>query len=120
MGTASSVVLAASQNGAIFIFFLGLVIVVGGLIWAVWLGIRVFRREPDRPEECDQPHLPVTGAIEEISEMREPDEVHCDDGTRILPHELHHAGTRRSEDQHRNRWAPGGSGSFGSGGPGAH
>jgi hypothetical protein len=120
MVTVSSDILAASQNGALFIFFLGLLVVVGGLVWAVWLGIRVFRREPDRPEAEEQPRLPVTGAIEEISEVREPDEVECEDGQRLMPYELHAAGTRRSGDQHRHRWAPGSSGSFGSGGPGAH
>ncbi|MGV9252423.1 DUF6479 family protein [Streptomyces sp. NPDC003697] len=118
MDTASNVVLAASW-GPLGAFVLGLVVVVGGLVWAVWMGIRVMRREPDRPREVEQPHLPVTGAIHEVREVREPDEVHCDDGVRLMPYEIHRAGTRRSNDQHRHRWSPGGSGSFGSGGPGA-
>ncbi|WP_037858554.1 DUF6479 family protein [Streptomyces sp. NRRL S-340] len=120
MGTASNVVLAMAPHvwATLGAFIGGLVIVVA-LVWAVSMGIGVMRREPDRPETSEQPHLPVTGAVEEISERREPDEVHCgDDGKRLLPHELHAASTRRSQDQHRSRWAPGSSGSFGSGGPG--
>ncbi|MFJ3336507.1 DUF6479 family protein [Streptomyces sp. NPDC086766] len=124
MVTASYVVLAASPHSWAFFaaFILGLLVVVGGLVWAVWLGIRVMLREPDRPSEAEQPHLPVTGAVHEIRELREPDEVHAhaDDGSRLMPYELHATGTRRSHDQHRHRWSPGGSGSFGSGGPGAH
>lgn len=120
MVTASYVELAlAPHEWALIGAFAGGLVIVAVLVWTVGMGIGVMRREPDRPEESDQPHLPVTGAVEEINEMREPDEVECEDGRRILPHELHGAGTRRSEDQHRHRWAPGGSGSFGSGGPGA-
>jgi hypothetical protein len=120
MVTASNVVLALEPHawGTLGAFIGGLIVVVGGLVWAVGMGIGVMRREPDRPDPQEQPHLPVTGAVEEISEMREPDEVHCDDGERLMPYEIHRAGTRRSEQQHRHRWAPGGSGSFGSGGPG--
>ncbi|GAA5045276.1 DUF6479 family protein [Streptomyces sp. SID10815] len=121
MVTASYVVLAAGpQVWAVVGAFVGGLVIVCALLWAVGMGIGVMRREPDRPEAEEQPRLPVTGAIEEISEMREPDEVECEDGRRILPHELHAAGTRRSDDQHRHRWAPGTSGSFGSGGSGAH
>jgi hypothetical protein len=119
MVTASDVVLAMAPHlwATLGAFIGGLVIVIV-LVWAVAMGIGVMRREPDRPTPSDQPHLPVTGAVHEISEMREPDEVHCDDGERLMPYELHAASTRRSQDQHRHRWAPGSSGSFGSGGPG--
>ncbi|MDF3298484.1 DUF6479 family protein [Streptomyces tropicalis] len=121
MVTASSVVAASTTHewAVLGAFIIGLIVVVGGLVWAVWLGIRVMLREPDRPSEAEQPHLPVTGAVHEIRELREPDEVTCDEGARLMPYEIHAAGTRRSHDQHRHRWSPGGSGSFGSGGPGA-
>ncbi|MFI1163580.1 DUF6479 family protein [Streptomyces sp. NPDC020801] len=119
MDTASYVVLAVAPHlwGTFGAFIGGLVVVIA-LVWAVGMGIGVMRREPDRPKPSEQPHLPVTGAVHEISEMREPDELHPDEGERLMPYELHAAGTRRSQDQHRHRWHPGGSGSFGSGGPG--
>jgi hypothetical protein len=121
MVTASYVELAAAPHvWATLGAFIGGLVVVCALVWAVGMGIGVMRREPDRPKDHEQPHLPVTGAVEEISEMREPDEVEPEDGQRLMPYEIHRAGTRRSEDQHRHRWAPGSSGSFGSGGPGAH
>jgi hypothetical protein len=120
MVTASFVELAlAPHQWALIGAFAGGLVVVAVLVFAVGVGIGVMRREPDRPAESEQPHLPVTGAVEEINEIREPDEVRSEGGQRILPHELHGAGTRRREDQHRPRWAPGGSGGFGSGGPGA-
>ncbi|MEU6404857.1 DUF6479 family protein [Streptomyces sp. NPDC046985] len=119
MVAASHAVLAAGPSAWIVVgAFVGGLVIVFALVWAVGMGIGVMRREPDRPGPSEQPHLPVTGAVVEISEIREPDEVHSDDGARILPHDLHAASTRRSQDQHRHRWAPGGSGSFGSGGPG--
>ncbi|MGX4689161.1 DUF6479 family protein [Streptomyces sp. JNUCC 63] len=119
MDTASYVVLAAGTNvwgplGA----FIGGLIIAGALVAAVLVGIRVMRREPDRPTEAEQPHLPVTGAVHEISEMREPDEVHPEGGERLMPYELHASGSRRRPDQHRRRWSPGSSGSFGGGGGG--
>ncbi|MFK4149545.1 DUF6479 family protein [Streptomyces sp. NPDC004065] len=119
MNAASNVVLAMDTHAwaTLGAFVAGLIIVVA-LVWAVSMGIGVMRREPDRPTDSDQPHLPVTGAVHEVSELREPDEVDCQDGERLMPYELHAAGTRRSHDQHRQRWAPGSSGSFGSGGPG--
>jgi hypothetical protein len=92
----------------------------GMLIWAVNLGMRVRRLElrPPRPDE--QPRLPEGGAVHEIREMREPDEVPLaiDESGRLMPYELHHAGSKRSTDQKVPRWSPGSSGSFGSGGPG--
>ncbi|MFF9125146.1 DUF6479 family protein [Streptomyces sp. NPDC014889] len=94
------------------------IVIAAALVWAVVIGIRVMRRESERPTEREQPHLPVTGAVHEISEMRELDELHPDGGERLMPYELHATGTRRSQDQHRRRWHPGSSGSFGGGGPG--
>ncbi|WP_306318300.1 MULTISPECIES: DUF6479 family protein [unclassified Streptomyces] len=92
-------------------FAAGLVIAVA-LVWAVWLGIRIRRREPGPPDPADQPKLPATGPVREIREMREPDEIpRTDDGgARLTPHQLHgfgNAGTRRSEDQRPRRWSRG-------------
>jgi hypothetical protein len=119
MDTASYAVLAAGTNvwgplGA----FIGGMFVAGALVAAVLVGIGVMRRESDRPSEAEQPHLPVTGAVHEIREVREPDEVQCDNGERLMPYELHASGTRRSQEQNRRRWSPGSSGSFGGGGGG--
>ncbi|TLS47884.1 hypothetical protein FE633_02660 [Streptomyces montanus] len=92
------------------------------LIAAVWLGKRVRAREPGPPRPEDQPHLPETGAVHEISEMREPDEM-PHDGTVLLPHELRalgNMGSRRAKNQKPPTWNEGSSGGFGSGGPGHH
>ncbi|MFC7309584.1 DUF6479 family protein [Streptomyces monticola] len=104
--------------GGIAPFLVGL-IVAGALIWAVWLGLRVRRREPGPPRPEEQPRLPDGGPVGDVSEVREPDEVPRDQG-RLMPHELKgdHAGSRRSGDQSPRRWSPGSSGAFGSGGPG--
>ncbi|MEU2054918.1 DUF6479 family protein [Streptomyces bungoensis] len=91
-----------------------------GLAWAVWVGMRVRRREspPPRPEE--QPKLPPTGPVRETQEIREPHEVPraADGSERLTPHQLGNVGTRPAEDQSRPRWSPGSSGSFGGGGGG--
>ncbi|MFD4555625.1 DUF6479 family protein [Streptomyces sp. NPDC058469] len=92
--------------------FAGGLVVVALLVWAVRLGINVRQRElaPPRPDE--QPRLPESGAVREIREQREPDEVpRTPDGERLLPHNLRHSGSRRSESQERPRWdeGPGGS-----------
>ncbi|MFI6877322.1 DUF6479 family protein [Streptomyces sp. NPDC050400] len=104
--------------------FVGGLVIAVALIWAVWLGIRLRRREPGPPDPADQPKLPADGPVREIREMREPDEVpRTQDGReRLTPHELHGQGTmpsRRSPDQTRRRWSRGNSGAFGSGGPGS-
>ncbi|MCQ4204294.1 DUF6479 family protein [Streptomyces sp. NPDC058783] len=121
MSTATYVLLAAPSGGlkVVVVFVIGLVI-AGALIWAVRRGIGVMIREPDRPRADEQPHLPDTGPVHEEREMREPDEIPLnEDGSpRLMPYQLHHAGSRRGEDQHRRRWSPGSSGSFGGGGPG--
>ncbi|KPI13464.1 hypothetical protein OK074_2389 [Actinobacteria bacterium OK074] len=121
MNTATYEVLAASSNvlnvlGA----FAGGLILAGALIWAVWLGMRVRDREPACPLREEQSRLPESGAVHEIREMREPDEMpHATrESERLMPYDLHHAATRRREDQNRRRWTPGSSGSFGSGGLG--
>lgn len=119
MDTASFAVLVAAPGfWGTFGAFVGGLVIAGGLVAAVLAGIGVMRRESTRPTEAEQPHLPVTGPVREIREIREPDEVHPDAGVRLMPYELHASGTRRSQEQHRLRWSPGSSGSFGGGGGG--
>ncbi|WP_043728480.1 DUF6479 family protein [Streptomyces zinciresistens] len=117
----TTLVIAATSSGVLNVIaaFVGGMIVAGALVWAVQFGMRVRDRELPRPTADEQTHLPDGGAVHEIREVREPDEVpHTQGGERLLPHELHHASSRRSEDQHRKRWLPGKSGSFGGGGIG--
>ncbi|MFE2991947.1 DUF6479 family protein [Streptomyces sp. NPDC059262] len=98
----------------------GGLLIAGALVWAVLLGIRVRKGEPGPPRPDEQPRLPESGPVHEIREMREPDEVPVakDESERLMPYELHQADSKRSADQQVPRWAPGSSGSFGSGGPG--
>ncbi|MCD7440434.1 DUF6479 family protein [Streptomyces lincolnensis] len=99
--------------------FAGGLFIAGALIWAVRLGMRVLDQELPHPRPDEQPKLPVTGAVHEIREMREPDEIPSAVGReRLMPYQLHHQGSRTGKDQHRHRWLPGSSGSFGSGGLG--
>ncbi|WUO27075.1 DUF6479 family protein [Streptomyces sp. NBC_00286] len=98
------------------------VVIASMLILAVWLGMRVRSREPEPPRPEDQPHLPDSGPVHEIREMREPDEVPHDGGF-LTPHELRGFGNIRShtaKDQTPPRWSPNSSGGFGSGSPGHH
>ena len=113
------VVLASSTTNVVAAFIGGLVI-VAALIWAVRLGIRVRGEEPAPPTAEEQPRLPEGGAVYEEREVREPDEVpHAGrESERLMPYNMHSAGTKHADDQHRKRWQPGSSGSFGSGGPG--
>ncbi|MFJ8142753.1 DUF6479 family protein [Streptomyces sp. NPDC096013] len=108
-----------AAHGALGAFVGGLVI-AGVLVWAVRLGIRVRRREPNPPAAKQQPATPESGPAYEISEIREPNEVPRanDECERLRPHELGRSGTKRSDKQERPRWGSGSSGSFGSGGPG--
>ncbi|MGC4979308.1 DUF6479 family protein [Streptomyces sp. DT193] len=100
--------------------FIGGLVVVAALMWAVRLGIRVRRRESDPPKPHEHPRMPEGGPTYETSEVREPDEVSeaTDGRERLTPHQLHSSGSRRSEDQARPRWSSESHGSFGSGGPG--
>ncbi|MGW3498437.1 DUF6479 family protein [Streptomyces sp. NPDC001020] len=123
MNTASYELLAvSSQQLGVFGAFIGGMFVSAALIWAVRLGMSVRDQEsaPPRPEE--QPHLPETGPVHETREAREPDDVPqaTEESERLMPYELHHAPSKRGEDQERKRWHPGSSGSFGSGGLGHH
>jgi hypothetical protein len=96
-------------------------LIVGALIGAVWLGIRIKNREPGVPGPEDQPHMPEGGPVAEVTENREPDEMPRD-GVRRLPHSgVYDHGDRErhpGEPPTRKKWEPGKSGSFGSGGPG--
>ncbi|GHE45822.1 hypothetical protein GCM10018785_14370 [Streptomyces longispororuber] len=114
-----SVLAGSVPLGGLAPFLIGLVVAVA-LTWAVWLGIRVRRREPARPRPEEQPRLPEGGPVHEVRERREPDEVPRSD-ERLTPHQLKGQGTvgsKRSDDQEPDRWSSGSSGAFGSGGPG--
>ncbi|MFF6996423.1 DUF6479 family protein [Streptomyces sp. NPDC008313] len=118
---AMSYELAASHTGLnVALAFIGGLIIVAALVWAVRLGMSVRSREPGPPSPEEQPHLPAEGAVHEIREVREPDEMpHAtQESERLMPYGLHPTGTKRSEDQRRHRWSEGSSGSFGGGGPG--
>ncbi len=123
MSTTTSELLAASSDllNVTAAFVAGLFI-AGALIWAFWFGMRVRDRESPRPRPDEQPTLPSSGPVHEVREMREPDEMPraAQERERLMPHELHHASTKRRKDQQRGRWDPGSSGSFGSGGLGRH
>lgn len=120
MSTATFVAAATSSDVLnVIAAFVGGLIIAGALVWAVRLGMRQMDRESPRPTADEQPHLPESGPVRESREMREPDEVpHAQNGHRLMPYELHPSGTRTGKDQHRRRWLPGSSGSFGSGGTG--
>ncbi|MET7704412.1 MULTISPECIES: DUF6479 family protein [unclassified Streptomyces] len=99
------------------------ILITGALVWAVRFGMKVRSAESPPPLPEEQPRLPEYGAVHEVSEMREPDEMpkSADSGHPLTPYEIKGVGnvaSRKSGDQHRRRWSPGSSGSFGSGGPG--
>ncbi|MFS8201572.1 DUF6479 family protein [Streptomyces sp. CWNU-52B] len=102
--------------GAIVPFLVG-VVLVGGLIWAVWWGRRQRSRQPAPPRPEEQPRLPESGPVGEVSERREPAAM-PEDGDRLTPHQLGGGSSRRAADQQRPTWDRNDSGGFGSGGPG--
>jgi hypothetical protein len=121
MSTATFVLAATSSDVLnVIAAFVGGLVIAGALIWAVRLGMRVMDQELPHPRPDEQPRLPEAGPVREIREMREPDDVPVavEERERLMPYQLHHAGTRRGKDQHRKRWLPGSSGSFGGGGLG--
>jgi hypothetical protein len=121
MNTATFVLAATSSDVLdVIAAFAGGLFIAGALVWAVQFGMRVQDRELPRPLDQEQPRLPETGAIREVREMREPDEVPAtlDGRERLMPYQLRHSGSRRGEDQRRKRWLPGSGGGFGSGGLG--
>ncbi|MET7854746.1 DUF6479 family protein [Streptomyces avermitilis] len=113
---------AVASNAAFGMFaaFIGGLVIVGALVWAVRFGTKVRRREPGPPRRDEQPTLPESGPVHETRQRREPDEVPRagNESERLTPHDLHASGSRPSENQQRPRWDEGSGGSFGSGGPG--
>ncbi|MBV1940261.1 hypothetical protein KUF83_27385 [Streptomyces sp. BV286] len=116
---ATPLAVSGSAVGGIVPFLVG-VVLVGGLIWAVWWGRRLRSREsaPPRPEE--QPRLPDSGPVGEVRERREPSEVPRS-GNRLNPNQVRAEGnssSHRAADQEAPTWDENSSGGFGSGGPG--
>lgn len=120
MNTESAVFVAErSVLGGIAPFIVG-VVVVALLIGAVFLDARRRARGPRRPLPEEQPRLPEGGPVHEELANREPDEIPKSD-LRLLPYQVHgNLGSRPSPEKKRPRWSKGSSGSFGSGGLGAH
>lgn len=82
--------------------FLVGVVLVAVLVGAVWWGRRVqARQRPPRPEE--QPRLPASGPVREVSEHPEPAEVPRGD-ERLTPHQLGGYGSQAAarSDAHRS------------------
>jgi uncharacterized iron-regulated membrane protein len=122
MNTASYELIAASHAVNALAAFIGGLIIAGALIWAVRMGIKVRRQEPRPPTVDEQPRLPAHGAVHEVREMRDADEVPhaADESERLMPYQLHTSGSKHAEDQHRRRWVHGGGTGTGSDGePGA-
>ncbi|MEU0785820.1 DUF6479 family protein [Streptomyces sp. NPDC006173] len=120
MYIASQEVILANSTTNVVAAFVGGLVIVAALVWAVRMGIRVRGQESAPPTAEEQPRLPEGGAVHEEREMREPDEVPhaADESERLMPYNMHSSSTKHADDQHRKRWQPGSSGSFGSGGPG--
>ncbi|MFG2887247.1 DUF6479 family protein [Streptomyces sp. NPDC048297] len=121
MSTATMQLAAPSGLMSLGLFVVA-VAVLAFLAGGYWMTSRVKYRESPRPRPEEQPHLPPDGAVREIRENREPEEIpHIPKGERPLtPYELTNQGTRPSETKERPRWSKGSSGSFGGGGLGAH
>ncbi|MFJ6696322.1 DUF6479 family protein [Streptomyces sp. NPDC091272] len=116
--------LAASRDLMVGIapFVIGLAL-VAVLIGAVWLGIRVKKREPAPPRPEEQPRAPKRDHPPgEVQEVREPAEV-PQDGVRRTPHQLGGYGNSGTcpagADARPPTWSENSGGAFGSGGPGA-
>jgi len=109
--------LAASGSavGGIVPFLIG-VIVVGGLIFAVWWGRRARSEQPPPPRPEEQPRLPESGPVGEVRERREPDAMPR--GDRTTPHGLGGGTSHRAPDQGAPTRDRNSGGGFGSGGPG--
>ncbi|WP_020126105.1 DUF6479 family protein [Streptomyces sp. 303MFCol5.2] len=120
--TTASVQLAAASGLLSLVLFVVAMAVLAVLGGSFWLGTRVKSRESARPRPDEQPHLPPDGAVHEIRENREPDEVPRTPkgGRPLTPYELTNMQTRSSGDKTRPRWSRGSSGSFGGGGIGSH
>ncbi|RFU84561.1 hypothetical protein DY218_21700 [Streptomyces triticagri] len=119
--TAGALPTAAEPSIGMLPFLLLGIAIAGALIWAVWLGMRIRRREPRPPKPEEQPTLPRDGPVRETSTTREADDFDADDEHRRLPHEMKgygNIGSRPTSGRHRNRKRGGSSGAFGSGGHG--
>ncbi|GHE60758.1 MULTISPECIES: DUF6479 family protein [Streptomyces] len=97
------------------------VVVVALLIGAVVMGYRSRRRAPAPPRPEEQPKMPEGGPVREEQQVRRASEMPQDEEHRLTPHEMPghgNASTSTNPEQKRPRWNEGGSGGFGSGGPG--
>ncbi|MFF4486596.1 DUF6479 family protein [Streptomyces sp. NPDC001544] len=121
MSTAAMQLAAASGLMSLFLFLVA-VAVLAILAGGFWLTSRVRYNESPRPRPEEQPHLPPGGAVREVRENRQSEEVPVvTKGERpITPYELRNQDTKPSESKDRPRWSRGSSGSFGGGGLGAH
>ncbi|MET8944355.1 DUF6479 family protein [Streptomyces sp. NPDC004542] len=121
MSTAAAQLAAASGLMSLVLFLVA-VAVLAILAGGFWLTSRVRYTESPRPRPEEQPHLPPGGAVREIRENRESEEVPVTPkgGRPLTPYELSNQDTRPSESKDRPRWSRGSSGSFGGGGLGAH
>jgi len=121
MNTASMQLAAPSglMSLVLFIVAIGLLALLAG---GFWLTSRVKYRESSRPRPEDQPHLPPEGAVHEVRENRDYQEVPKtpEGGRPLTPYELGNMDSKTSEEKQRRRWSSGSSGSFGGGGLGAH
>ncbi|WP_257033553.1 DUF6479 family protein [Streptomyces sp. Ag109_G2-15] len=121
MSTAQMQLAAASglMSLVLFLVALGLLTLLAG---GFWMNSRVKYREPPRPRPEEQPHLPPDGAVHEVRENRESQEVPQmpKGGRPLTPYELTNMDTKPSASKDRPRWSKGSSGSFGGGGLGAH
>ncbi|NDZ80212.1 hypothetical protein G3I19_17125 [Streptomyces sp. SID10853] len=114
---ASKYQLAVSADTALFMLLAGIVVVAVLLAAFAW-GRRIRARELPPPRPNEQPHLPAEGAVHEVREYREPEEM-PHDGSRLLPHELKGSSTHRSPSQKPPEDEDGDGSSFGSGGLGS-
>lgn len=114
--------LAAASGLMSLVLFLVAIGVLAMLAGGFWLTSRIRCSESPRPRPEEQPHLPPDGAVHELRENREPEEVPRipKGGRPLTPYELGNQGTRTSASKDRPRWSKGSSGSFGGGGLGAH
>ncbi|WP_225801319.1 DUF6479 family protein [Streptomyces sp. NK15101] len=102
---------------------LGGLVLVGVLIGAFALGMRLKDKEAPPPDPPSHPRRPETDRPPgEMSEYRRPAEVPGTDGAhRLTPHQLKGSGTETSPEppsEERRKWGNISSGGFGSGGVG--
>lgn len=121
MNTAQMQLAAASGLMSLVLFGIAvglLALLAGGF----WMNSRVKYRESPRPRPEEQPRLPPEGAVHEIQENRESQEIPRTPkgGRAMTPYELSNMDTKPCDSKERPRWSKGSSGSFGGGGLGAH